>query len=935
VEVVMPDRQRVKKSLILLIVLGLVFSSQTVVAQGKKPLTFEDMMKFKALQSPVISSNGLWVAFSAQPDRGDGEVRVHSVKTDKEFVIERGTRPLFSRDSRWVVCTVRPSALDLEKPARDRPKQGMALLNLDSGDVLDFPNVERFAFSKNGTWLAYKLFEEEKKEEKKDDQEENEKKPASKLETGTVLVLRNLAAAEETRIPFVAGYAFDNDSKYLVYAVAEPVGKGNGLFRRTLAFADLPEAPILLLEKGSFKNLAWSEAGTRLAFLGGIQDDKGVVEACSLWLWDGKSPKEVQKVDAASALKDSIIPPRNQLDWTEDGRRLFFGVKPKGPEKPEEPGEEAGEPELGDLFDREKILAEREVDVWHWNDPIINSQQKKVWNRMKDRTLTAVYHTGSGKTIVLADAEMPDVVTADNPDRILGFSNIPYQKEITWDGNFQDVYVVGLADGKRARILKRFSGRPSLSPKGRYLVYYVNKNWHLVDIPSGKKADLTGSLAVSFANEDHDTPAAPRGYGIAGWMEDESAVFIYDKFDIWRFDLPSGRGKNMTGGYGRDNHLIFRILRLDPEKRTFTKGQRILLSSYNDLKKNHGFYSAEVGAVGVERELEELKKFRFLAKAEKADVILYTRESYEEFPDLWTAGFGFKSPRKITDLNPQVKDFAWGRAELVEWMSTDGVPLQGVLIKPGDYEPGKRYPVIIYFYELFSQRLYEFNQIVVNHRPCFPFYASNGYALFLPDVRFAVGHPGPSSVKCVVPGAQKLIDMGVADPDKIGIHGHSWSGYETAYIVTQTDFFACGIAGAAVGNMTSAYSGIRWQSGLARQFQYEKTQSRIGGSLWEKPELFWENSPVFFADRINTPLLLMHGDEDGAVPWYQSIEIYLAMRRLGKDCVFLQYRGEPHHPQKYANKLDYSIKMKEYFDTYLKGKPAPDWISKGVLYNGK
>jgi dipeptidyl aminopeptidase/acylaminoacyl peptidase len=177
--------------------------------------------------------------------------------------------------------------------------------------------------------------------------------------------------------------------------------------------------------------------------------------------------------------------------------------------------------------------------------------------------------------------------------------------------------------------------------------------------------------------------------------------------------------------------------------------------------------------------------------------------------------------------------------------------------------------------------------------------------------------------------------MGVADPKRIGIHGHSWGGYGTAYVVTQTDFFACAIAGAAVGNMTSAYSGIRWESGVARQMQYEKQQSRIGGSLWEKPELFWENSPVFFADRIRTPLLLMHGDEDGAVPWYQSIELYLAMRRLGKDCVFLQYRGEPHHPQKYANKLDYSIKMKQYFDHYLKGEPAPDWLAKGVLYNGK
>jgi dipeptidyl aminopeptidase/acylaminoacyl peptidase len=243
--------------------------------------------------------------------------------------------------------------------------------------------------------------------------------------------------------------------------------------------------------------------------------------------------------------------------------------------------------------------------------------------------------------------------------------------------------------------------------------------------------------------------------------------------------------------------------------------------------------------------------------------------------------------------------------------------------------------VVVYFYRFFTQRLHEFNQVVINHRPCFPFYASNGYAVFLPDIRFDVGHPGYAATKCLVPGIQKLIDLGVADPEAIGLHGHSWSGYQTAFVITQTNIFTCAIAGAPVSNMTSAYSGIRWGSGMARQFQYEKSQSRIGGSLWEYPERYIENSPVFFADRINTPLLIQFGDVDGAVPWYQGIELYLAMRRLEKDCVFLQYRAEPHHLQKYPNKLDYTLKMKQYFDHYLKGLPAPDWIKKGIPYRGK
>jgi len=318
-------------------------------------------------------------------------------------------------------------------------------------------------------------------------------------------------------------------------------------------------------------------------------------------------------------------------------------------------------------------------------------------------------------------------------------------------------------------------------------------------------------------------------------------------------------------------------------------------------------------------------------KAEGAEKYTYTKQSFSMFPDVWTSDLTFAKETRLSDANPQKSQYLWGTSELVEYYSNDGAPLQGVLVKPGGFDPSKQYPMVVYFYETSSQNLHRFVSPSPSASTINPsFFASNGYVVFMPDIPYKEGYPGESAMNAILPGTQKVLSMGFVDPKKIGLQGQSWGGYQVAYLVTESNMFAAASAGAAVSNMTSAYSGIRYGSGVLRQMQYEAGQSRIGKNLWEAPLRFLENSPVFFADKIKTPLLLMNNDQDGAVPWTEGIQLFAALRRLQRPCWLLVYNGEDHNLVQRKNRKDLSIRLSQFFDHYLKGAPMPVWMESGI-----
>ncbi|UCH93146.1 MAG: prolyl oligopeptidase family serine peptidase [Candidatus Aminicenantes bacterium] len=938
---------------LLVLVTALVSISGRLLAE-KKPLSFQDMMKFKSIQNPVISERGDWVVYSTNPDRGNGEAIAYSVNTGKTFTIPRGAKPVITKDSRWVAAVIQPDARELEKAdKKKKPKPGMALLDTLTGKIISVEKVKGFTFAEDSQWLLYRLYPEEKTKDKQKSEEKKskeDKKETKEKQEVFPLILRHLSSQKEIRIENVGDSALDPGSRYIVYSIHNkgPDGHNNGLYIRELKKnADL-EKKIHGGPRAKYSNLTWSKKKSRLAFIFHENQKKNETDktskkndtyVSSLMVWDGLKTKLHTAVSKKCLPQGWMIPSKNQLTWTKDENRLFFGLKPIDEYQWTRPQPHEKKEKEIDLYDINYILEKPGVDVWHWNDPLINPHQKKQWDKYEKRVYLWVFHLPDDWYVQLTDKQVPELQVPENADYALGLSDLPYQKEITWDDRYKDVYLVNLKNGTRRKILTRckiyYQHNVSLSPQGRFVVYYKDKHWYLYNIRLLTGKNLTDSINTPFCDEDYDYPSDVPGYGVAGWTENDGSVIIYDKYDIWQFFTTTGEALCITNGEGRKNKIEFRIQKLDPEEKFFKKNQKFLLSAYSHDQKYTAFYSCSAGKKDINKLIQGPKRFKFLNKAKKTNRILYTRESFEEFPDLWVSDLDFKAPQKISHVNPQVKNFLWGKAELIEWQSFDGIPLQGAVFKPENFDKNKRYPVLVYFYRKFSNRLYRFNEVAINHRPCFPYYTGHGYVLFLPDIRFEVGRPGFSAAKCLVPGVQKLISAGIADPKAIALHGHSWGGYQTAFIITQTDIFAAAIAGAPVANMTSAYNGIRWGSGMARQFQYEKSQSRIGTSLIEAPELYMQNSPVFFANRINTPLLIQFGDQDGAVPWYQGIELYLTMRRLNKNCIFLQYNDEPHHLKKYANKLDYTIKMKEFLDHYLKGKPAPDWITKGVPYRKK
>ena len=809
-----------------------------------------------------------------------------------------------------------------------------------------------------------------KTERKKKERDPADDKAAEKKkDQGTVLVVRNLHTGEERRFPDVVSFRFSKKGDTLAFVTSveapsnakDKAGKSkdesatdqastDGVF-----ILDLTKQAVRRIVSGSghYKALAFNEDGKALAFITDRDDYETETSSWSLYHWKrgAKRARVVAAENTAGIPEGWWISPNSSVFFSEDGARLFFRTAPVPDTVLEErvKGDNDGDAESEEQDKKAKL------DIWHWQDPLLQPEQLLQAEQEKRRNYAALYDLDTKQVIQLADRNLPSVSIdpRSTSDIVVGVTNMPYRKTLSWDiPGFQDSYVVNLKTGERSVILKKHKAGAHLSPDGKFVTWFdaETRKWYAASTGSDRSPmEISKGINRPLQNELHDTPSLPYAYGSAGWLKHDAAFLIYDRFDIWQVD-PTGTAppECLTQGMGRRESIRLRFVQLDREARAIDPNTDMMLSAFNEKTKASGYYvlqprqthaatdeapqeAKDTGQRPLDRLIMLDESLGRLSKAEDTNDLMFTRSTFRRSPDLWTSTTAFKKINRISDINPHQEQYVWGTAELVHWKAGDGHALDGLLYKPDDFDPAKKYPLMVYFYERSSDSLHRYytpepGRSIIN----FSFYVSRGYVLFVPDIPYKTGQPGPSAANAVLPGTQAIVDMGFIDKHRIGMQGHSWGGYQTAYLVTQTDMFACAESGAPVSNMTSAYGGIRWGSGMSRMFQYERTQSRIGDTLWRARDKYIANSPLFSADKINTPLLILHNDEDGAVPWYQGIELFVALRRLEKPAWLLNYNGNPHWVMGQENRRDFAVRMQQFFDHYLKDAPEPEWMAYGV-----
>jgi dipeptidyl aminopeptidase/acylaminoacyl peptidase len=901
---------------------------------GPRPLALQDILAWKSIGAAELSPDGNWLMYKLSPLEGESEIVIRQTKGTKEHRFSIGEAPRFggfartgfSSDSKWAAFLTYPGSKDMKalRKEKKRVTTTAVLANLATGDKTEFEKVRGLNFSgENPGFLALHRYAPESQEKEKDKW------------MGSDLVLRELATGKEVNVGNVAEYAFDKYGTRLAVVIDAQGQAGNGIQLR-----DMASGAVVSLDndKASYKSLSWTEKGEAFAALKGKEDkayeDKlwGIVAYAGFQEPTGPRKTVYDPAGDKSFPEGMTVSPNRAPGWTESFDAVLFGIqeakKKKDVDKKDADKKGPPAPSAGPADESEEDIPD--LVIWHGLDKRLQSQQQVQSQSDQNFSYLAEYRVNEKMFVRLADDDLREIEPAPKARFAVGQDDRAYELDGNLDGrNFQDIYVIDMKTGARTLALKKNRYYFGTLYDGGHFLYYEDGHFYSYDMTTSRSVNITKDVPASFFNEDSDVNVVkPPDYPV-GATKDGLSVLLSDGWDIWSVPVRGGaKGVNLTANGAKDK-IRYRRARIDPEEKAVDLGQPQYFAAYGEWTKKAGIARLEKGKPGPTVLLWDDAGFGGLAKAKKAEVYIYSRDTSKDYPDYYVTDALLKNGQKITEANPQQKDFLWTSGQmLLDYTSAKGDKLQAALFLPANYEKGRKYPTLVYYYEKMSQQLNRYTQPSANGFNK-SVYTSNGYAVLMPDITYKINDPGMSAVWCVLPAIDAAVAAGVVDRSKVGLQGHSWGGYQTAFLITQADF-AAAVAGAPLTNMISMYSSIYFNSGSANMAIFESSQGRFKGGYWDNLEAYQRNSPVYYAERVKTPLIILHNDKDGAVDWNQGIEYYNTLRRLKKPVVMLQYVGENHGLQKPANQKDYTVRMKEFFDHHLMGKPAPAWYTEGV-----
>jgi len=907
--------------------------AQFIVFSQKKVIDHTAYDKWKQLKNEQISTSGRYITYEIAPLKGDTYLYYHNTTTNKLDSIERAKNAQFSYDEKHLIYVVEAGYDTLRKAElakidkKKYPKDSLAILYLTDGDstkrIIKISNVKSHQVGEKHPWLSYLMNDNNLTEKKKTKRKylffKEKAKKLPEKSNGNVLYIWNLKDDRKYSFKNVVDYELSEYGKQLVY-----VQHLNDSC--TVSLLDLSQDKTTVIEEkfSDIQHPTFDKKAHKLVFLASMDTTK--TKIYNLFFYDINGNHFSCLADTTTHFLSSnwTVSKNKQPRFSDIHDRLYFGVF------------ETPEPEKKDtILDSEKP----KLDLWHYNESILQSRQIKRLKSDLNKAYWHAYDFSTGEIIALENDTLSLQKNFYELENYALSSNTqPYELEFSWTiSGKRDYYICDLHTGKHTVIKKGVSQAIDLSRKGDKFVYFDDQHaqYYIIDLNNKRQECITCDLSdKTWSENKNGMPTHETAIGNLGWNKLGTQVFLKEKNDFFVYHTADssekqGRLENLTRNIGSQQGIEFNVRQWNTDS-TFSNIDNFYLIGLDKNTKGTHLYSFQ------EEDLIFINywdaKITSGQRAKKSEKYILRKQTVVDYPEIYFFEKNSDYIRQISVTNPQQYDYLWAKVEQFKWKNYGGDSLDGLIYFPENFDSTLSYPLLVYYYELNSDNLHNHS----HPRPTASIihtteYASAGYVVFIPDIRYEVGRPAKSAYNCIMSGTDAVLkSFPNIDSNRMGLQGQSWGGYQTAQLITMTNRYKCAMAGAPVGNMFSAFGGIRWATGMSRQFQYEKTQSRIGSTIWNAPELYIENSPIFHLPNVTTPLLIMHNDQDGAVPWYQGIEIFMGMRRLGKPCWLLNYNGDGHNLMKTANRIDLSIRMRQFFDHYLQNKPAPQWLTEGI-----